>query len=375
MQFKDIIGHVDIKKQLIKTVNEQRISHAQLFFGPSGTGKLALALAYAQYISCSNKQDSDSCGVCPSCKKYQKLIHPDLHFVFPVISQTGKLSVSDTYITQWREKVLENPYFNLESWLITLGSENKQASIFKDEARAILQKLSLKSFESEFKVMIIWLPEKMNNTVANKLLKIIEEPPQKTLFILISNQREEILPTISSRTQPIKISRLKPDDIASSLQHREGLSSERAFEISKLSGGSYIQALNHINTSQSRLDHFDSFVSLMRLAYQRKGLEVMDWAKTISREGREKQKSFLAFGLRMLRENFVIQQGIDKVNMLLEEEAGFAKKFSTFITPHNINQLSEAFEEAHYHITRNVNSQIVFTDLGFIVMQELRNKS
>jgi DNA polymerase-3 subunit delta' len=374
MKFSEIIGHEALKKRLINNVKEQRVSHAQLFYGPSGTGKLALALAYAQYVSCVNKQENDSCGECPSCKKYQKLIHPDLHFVFPVVSQQGKLSISDSYIAKWREKILDNPYFTYESWLDFIGAENKQGSIYKDEAKEVLHKLNLKTFEAEFKVMIIWLPEKMNQTVANKLLKIIEEPPQKTLFILVSDHREEILQTIISRTQPVKVARLKDEDIIKALCEKTKIEINHAEAISKLSGGNFILALSHVKASESRKRNFDFFVKLMRLAYQRNVLELLKWVKDISDEGREKQKAFLSYCLVMLRENFIMGQGVDNLNMMLTDESDFAQKFSAFITSNNIFDLVDAFEKAHYHIVRNVSARMVFTDLFFIIMDLLRKK-
>ncbi len=372
MKFSEVIGQEELKSKLIQSVKDNRVSHAQLFYGPSGTGKLAIALAYAQYIACTDKQENDSCGVCNSCKKYSKLIHPDLHFVFPVITQQGKQSISDSFINQWREKLIDNAYFTYESWLETIKAENKQGSIYKDEAKEILRKLNLKTFESEFKVMIIWLPEKMNTTAANKLLKIIEEPPQKTLFILISEHREEVLPTISSRTQPIKIRRLTNDEIATALNKRESIDLQRAMLISKLAGGSYIQALYHVQASESRTNHFNYFVKLMRLAYQRNVKELLDLAKDITDEGREKQKAFLSYCLKMIRENFILNNNVSELNMLLEPEQDFAKNFSKFITQANVYKITEEIEVAYYHISRNVNSRIVLTDLFFTIMQLLR---
>jgi DNA polymerase III subunit delta' len=372
MKFSEVIGQSELKEKLIQSVKDNRVSHAQLFYGPSGTGKLALALSYAQYVACTDKQDNDSCGVCNSCKKYSKLIHPDLHFVFPVVTQKGKQSTSDSFISQWREKVVGNAYFTYESWLETINAENKQGSIYKDEAKEILRKLNLKTFESEFKVMIIWLPEKMNATAANKLLKIIEEPPQKTLFILISEHREEVLPTISSRTQPVKVRRLTNDEIATALNKREGIDLENALSISKLAGGSYIQALYHVKASESRTAHFNYFVKLMRLAYRRNVPELLDLAKEITDDGREKQKAFLSFCLKMIRENFILNNKVPELNMLLDHEQDFAKNFSKFITQSNVYKITEEIELAYYHISRNVSSRLVLTDLFFTIMQLLR---
>jgi DNA polymerase-3 subunit delta' len=215
MKFSDIPGQKEIIQRLIGSVKSERVSHAQLFTGPEGCGNLALALAYAQYISCENKTPRDSCGTCKSCIKYEKLIHPDLHFVFPVIRNKASTEpVSDNYIEQWREFVRKSPYFSLNRWLASIEVGNAQGLIFASEASEILRKLSLKAFESDFKIMIIWLPEKMHPASANKLLKLIEEPPEKTLFILVSDEPDKVIPTILSRCQLIKIPSFKNSDIS-----------------------------------------------------------------------------------------------------------------------------------------------------------------
>jgi DNA polymerase III subunit delta' len=202
MFFKDVIGQQKIKERLIHSVKEQRISHALMFTGPEGTGKLALALAFAQYVSCRNRDENDSCGECPACRKYQKLAHPDLHFVFPVFpTKTIKKPVSDDFLPKWREMIHKTPYFTLSQWLGFIENENAQGFIYERESDSIMRKLNLKSFESEYKVMIIWLPEKMHAACSNKLLKLIEEPPSKTLFLLITEDEESVISTIRSRTQ------------------------------------------------------------------------------------------------------------------------------------------------------------------------------
>jgi len=206
MFFKDVIGQEEVKKRLIRSVTDERISHAQLFSGPEGTGKLALAIAYAQYISCHNRTETDSCGTCPSCHKYQKLAHPDLHFVFPVFNSPKiKNPVSDDFLKEWRELIHKNPYFNLGQWLSFIDAGNAQGLIYERESDSIYKKLNLKSFEAEFKVMIIWLPEKMHISCSNKLLKLIEEPPNKTLFLLVTENEEAVISTIRSRAQLVKI--------------------------------------------------------------------------------------------------------------------------------------------------------------------------
>jgi len=365
MKFRDIIGQEDIKKYLLSTVRENRVSHAQLFYGPPSSGKLSLAVAYAQYVCCTNKSEFDSCGECPSCKKYGKLIHPDLHFVFPVVSATGKASISDTYIEQWRTMFLSNPYLTLNEWLYCIGAENKQGSIYAEEAREILHKLNLKTFEADYKVMIIWLPERMNNSTANKLLKMLEEPPDKTLFILVADNHEEIIPTILSRTQPVKIPRIDSKSLSDVLLSKFEISEAEALEICHMSEGNYLEAINHINTSEEFIYFFDKFVSLMRHAYSKNIYELVKWVSEIAPTGREKQKSLMDYSLRMVRGNFIINSKVPEMSFLVKKEMEFSTRFSAYITTNNVEKISDAFEKAAYHIERNGNARIVLTDLFF----------
>src|SRR5512133_3710686 len=244
MNFERIPGQKEIKTKLLRSVKEERVSHAQLFAGPDGCGSMALALAFARYISCENRTDFDSCGVCKSCVKYEKLIHPDLHFVFPVIK--GKKAtdpVSDNYIEEWREFIKKSPYFTINNWLDSIEVGNAQGMIFASEAAEIIKKLSLKTFESDFKIMIIWLPEKMHQATANKLLKMIEEPPEKTLFLLVSEEPDKVISTILSRCQIVKIPSFNRADIEKYLIHRFGISAEKASDISRVSVGNIITAI------------------------------------------------------------------------------------------------------------------------------------
>src|SRR5664279_501522 len=244
MNFSRIPGQKEIKEKLIRSVKEERVSHAQLFAGPEGCGSMALALAYAQYLSCENRNDHDSCGVCKSCVKYEKLIHPDLHFVFPVIK--GKKAtdpVSDTYIEEWREFVNKSPYFSLNSWMDFIEVGNSQGMIFASEASEIIKKLSLKTFESDFKIMIIWLPEKMHQATANKLLKMIEEPPEKTLFILVSEEPDKVIPTILSRCQLVKIPSFLTPDVKKYLTEILNVPLEKAEDICRVSNGNITRAI------------------------------------------------------------------------------------------------------------------------------------
>ncbi|HOZ29798.1 MAG TPA: DNA polymerase III subunit delta [Bacteroidales bacterium] len=372
MKFEKVIGQYEIKEKLVQSFTTNRLSHSYLFYGIPGTGKLSLAIAFAQFLSCENKTNNDSCGECPSCKKYEKLIHPDLHFVFPVVSATGKKSISDSYISQWREIILEDPYFSFREWMIQLGSENKQGGIFSDESSEILRKLNLKTFESDFKNMIIWLPEKMNISCANKLLKILEEPPQNTLFILVSDNSENILQTIRSRTQPVKILGIDDESLKSVIINKYNISSERADDIVKISNGSLLEAEEQISLSDETKYNLEQFINLMRICYARKVNEAMKWAEDISKTGREMQKSFLHYCCVLLRENFAFNFNLSQLNFMTHEEEEFAKNFAKFINIKNVGFLSELFNLAHFHIERNGNAKIIFTDTAFNIMKILK---
>ncbi len=374
MQFKEVVGHKNIKEKLIQTVNGNRISHAQLFLGENGSGILALAIAYAQYVSCENKQQDDSCGVCSSCLKFQKLVHPDLHFVYPVSTSKAvkKDPISDDYITQWRETIIENPYINQNKWYEIIDVENKQGIISKNESYEILKKLNLKTFESEYKIMIIWLPEKMNAFAANKLLKFIEEPPEKTLFLLVSENSEQIIPTILSRTQLIKIPKIDNDSMRSALCDRNGLAPEKANDIVHLANGNYHEAQNLIHSAEEDNSNFDQFTTMMRLAYQRKVIEIIDWVDEVSRIGREKQKNFLLYALRLVRENFMLNIDNKELVYLTRKELDFSENFSQFISQDNVFEIYEALNRAHSDIEMNAYNKIVFLDLALKIIKLIK---
>lgn len=374
MQFKEVVGHKYIKEKLIYTVKENRVSHAQLFLGPEGSGNLALAIAYAQYLSCDNKQENDSCGVCPSCLKYKKLVHPDLHFVYPVATSKSvkKDPVSDDYIEQWRETIIENPYINQNRWYEIIDVENKQGIINKNESVEILRKLNLKTFESDYKIMIIWLPEKMNAYAANKLLKLIEEPPEKTLFLLVSENSELIIPTILSRTQLIKIPKIDQESMLSALTDQLGLDPQKANDIVHLANGNFFEAQNILYKTDEEHYNFEQFTTLMRLSYQRKIIDLIEWVDEVSRLGREKQKGFLAYSLRLIRENFMLNIQNKNMVYLTKKELEFSEKFSQFINQENINQLYQVLNRAHADIEMNAYNKIVFLDMALQVVKLIR---
>ncbi len=384
MLFSEIIGQNDIKKRLIRTVTEQRIPHAQLFRGDEGVGKLALAIAYAQYICCENRTETDSCGVCPSCVKYRKMAHPDLHFVFPVIKPAGKSSVvCDDFIAEFRKIVLENKYFSVNEWYAEISGDAKQGMIYGNESEEILRKLSLKTYESEYKVMIIWLPEKMNNTCSNKLLKILEEPPEKTVFLLVSNESDQIITTILSRTQHIHIPRLTDSDIVVTLLNDDELeiSQAEALSIARISNGSYLNALSALNEGDETKLNFERFTLIMRSAWkvgnnkEHSALKTLrKWADDMASSaiGRERQKNFLNYAQHMTRENFIRNIQQPELNYLTPDEADFSLRFSPFINERNVEDLMSEFALAERQIEQNVNAKMVFFDLTLKIIMLLK---
>jgi DNA polymerase-3 subunit delta' len=375
MQFKDLVGQKELKKKLVSTVRDGRVSHAQLFEGSMGYGGLPMALAYAQFISCRNRSD-DSCGTCPSCIKYNKLIHPDLHFVFPV-NTTKKIKdkpVSNDFLPQWRKIVLERKYFTEQDWYEFIGIENKQGIISSHEAEKILTKLSYKPFESDYKIMIVWLPERLNQTSASRLLKLIEEPPEHTVFLLITENINRILPTIYSRTQRIRLQPLKEDDIVDALK-KMNFTYQEIFTASRLSEGNYIQAIQSLQVSESAKMNLDNFMQFMRLSYRNDILGLLDWAESMAALGREKQKSFLRFAERMVRENFILNKKVEDIVYLGFDELEWARKFSAFINDKNVAELYKQLNICIPHISQNGNAKIIFTDLALKVKELIRTKN
>ncbi len=375
MNFAQIPGHKETKEKLIKSVREERVSHAQLFSGPEGCGALALALAYAKYVSCENRTPDDSCGTCKSCVKYEKMIHPDLHFVFPVIKDKKNTEpVSDVFIEQWREFVTKSPYFTLNSWLNSIEVENAQGLIFASEAGEIIKKLNLKTFESDFKIMIIWLPEKMHQAAANKLLKLLEEPPEKTLFLLVSDEPDKLQPTILSRCQIVKIPKFTEDEISEFLKARSGAGEDKAADIARVANGNIIRAVELFENEDSSLGKLASFKSLMRFAWKRDIISLINWSEEMAVTGREAQKNFFSFSLRLLRENLMLSLDQLKNNLvyLAGEEASFSGNFHPFINQKNIYPLTDEFNLAFSHIEANGNAKIIFLDLALKVTRLIR---
>lgn len=369
MFFKDVIGQEETKQRLIQEVNEGRIPHAQLICGPEGVGKLPLALAYARYISCTNRGATDACEVCPSCVKFSKLVHPDVHFVFPVV-KSGR---SDDYIVEWRRMVLNNPYFNLNHWLNEINAENAQAVIYTKESDEIMKKLSLKSSEGGFKITIIWLPEKMQLACSNKLLKLLEEPPEKTVFLLVSEAPDLILPTILSRTQRFNIRKIDEASIAQVLQQKYGVQQATSVTIAHLANGSFIKALETIHLNEESQLFFELFVNLMRLSYQRKIREMKLWSEQVATLGRERQKNFLSYCQRMIRENFIYNLHQKELVYMTPDEQNFSTRFAPFVNERNVIGIMNELSEAQQHIEQNVNAKMVFFDFSLKMIVLLKS--
>ena len=365
MFFRDIIGQEDIKKQLIKNVQENKIAHAQLFCGGEGIGKLPLAIAYARYISCLHPSEEDACGKCANCIKFNNLAHPDLHFIFPVVKKKNtKEIVSDDYIAEWRELIAKTPYFNLHTWLEEMGAENQQALIYVKESNEIIRKLSLKSSQGGYKIIIIWLPEKMNQECSNKLLKLLEEPAEQTVFLLVSEEPDALLTTIQSRTQRINIKGIDENDIKEALINIYGLQEQDATNIAHQCEGNFLKAIESISLNEENKLFFDLFVALMRLSYQRKIKDMKAWSETVATMGREKQKHFLGYCQRMIRENFIYNFHNRSITYLANDEEAFSTRFAPFINERNVMEIMNELNEAQRHIEQNVNAKMVFFDFS-----------
>ena len=365
MFFKDIVGQSEVKERLVTSARKGLIPHAQLFCGPEGVGKFPLALAYAQYLNCENPTENDSCGKCASCVKYAHLTHPDLHFVFPIVKKAAKKKeVCDDYIADWREFVKQhNYYFNLTQWLDHIDAENSQGLIYAKESEEILRKLSLRIYEAKYKIMIIWLPEKMHESCANKLLKIIEEPTDNTIFLLVSDTPDNIITTIQSRCQRINVHGVAECDIVQALESEYNILSDDATTVAHLSKGSYLKAVETISLNEEHKFFFNLFVQMMRASYARNIKEIKTIGNELAAIGRENQKSFLIYSQRMVREYFVSNLHQPEITYLAQDEANFGIRFAPFINERNIVGFMDELALAERHIEQNVNAKMVFFDL------------
>lgn len=363
MLFNAIIGQQEVKKRLIRSVHENRVSHAQLFLGGEGSGKLALAVAYAQYICCSDKKEDDSCGVCPSCVKFEKLIHPDLHFLLPFAANKDN-PLCDAFLPEWRTLFMDKEgYIGLAEWYASIEMGQKQGFINTDACNEAIRILSFMPYESEYKIMLIWMIEKLYHAAAPKLLKILEEPPDKTLFLLVSEKYEQVIPTILSRTQLIKVPALKDKDIVQSLVARYELTPKRAIEIARLAGGNFCEATRLAENPGESFD-FTEFRNWMRMCFKGDITELVSWSENFSKNGREAHKKFLLNALCLFRESLVLNSGNNEMLVSVAEERKFLNGFAPFINAKNAPVIIEEFDQAIFHVERNANPKIMFLDLA-----------
>ena len=380
MRFADITGQDDLKRHLAQTVDAGRVSHAQLFTGASGFGTLALAVAYVQYLCCRHRHNGDSCGECPDCRQIAALAHPDLHLVFPVNKQgkkSGEVMRSDEFLPLFRAVFSENGgYFSAQDWYerLDLGKTLK-GMIAAREADEIIRKLSFKSFEADYKTMLVWLPETMNEEAANKILKILEEPWERTLFILVSEHPDRLLPTILSRTQEVCVPRIAPEVLEREAFARGVADPLQARNMARLADGDLLE-LGHLVAGESdaqRKEHFDLFCSLMRLSYNDKHLELVTWAEDAAQLSREQQRGFLRDAARLLRESYMLHAGIREISYLWGEELAFCTKFAPFVGSQNIEPLIAEIESASAQIAQNGNPTIVFTHFALSVSKMIKH--
>lgn len=377
VQFKQVIGQTYLKRRLIQSVKDNHVPHAQLFLGPSGSGKLPLALAYTQYILCPNRTETDSCGVCPTCQKMQKLIHPDLHFVIPTNTTKSVKSnpESDLFMEEWREFVLKNEgYFNDTDWYAFLDIENKQGYMSVRDAASLQHKLNMKAYEGDYKIAIIWMAEKMRTDTANKLLKLLEEPPEKTVFLLIAEDQDQLLATIKSRTALVKIPAISINEVETALMERYGCAEQQAHDAAMISEGDWMTACRSFKDFEDHKFFFSTFQQWMRLCFRAAYSEIIDFSGNVKSIGRERQKELLEYGLRIIRNSLLFNNNLADIVMLPDDEKKFNANFAPFVKPANLTQIAELFEEAVRHIERNGNAQLIFTDVSFKMIVLLKKK-
>ena len=374
MNWNEVIGQEETKARLMQLMEGKRLPHALLFCGPAGCGKMAMAMAFASYLLTSTANNENAKRNAEAMLAQWQ--HPDLHFTFPVIRPTGTSAdhkmVSDDFAKEWHAMVMEGSYFSIDQWLDRMRAANQQAIIYASESDDIIRKLSLKSSQGGYKVSIIWLPERMNGECANKLLKIIEEPPQQTVFLLVSEEPEKLLETIRSRTQRIDMKKIATEAIEQALVERRGINENTVHRIARVANGNWLKALEELDAGNENRLFLDMFITLMRLAYQRNVKELKQWSETVAGFGREKQKRMMTYFLRLVRENFMFNfQNPDLVYMSQEEE-DFAKNFARFINESNVVELSELFTKIIRDIGQNANPRIVFFDMALKVIMRLK---
>ena len=377
MQFKKVIGQQEVKSRLIKGIEDGRIAHTQLFLGQEGSGTLPMAIAYAQYINCNNRTETDSCGVCPSCVKFEKYSHPDLYFYFPntTTDSVKKDPQSILFLKEWRKYISScNSYAAKSAWHSALGVGNKQGLINVRDAKDVISKMTMKPYEANYKVIVFWLAERMNMEASNKLLKTLEEPPSNTLILLVAERYELIIPTVRSRAQLVKFNKIKNAEIENALGNlaEESVNGQSISSIAKIAKGSWNEALNQFKNTESISDNFLKFRQWLRLCFVPKTYkELFAFNQELVRTGREKQKSFLNYGLMVVHNSIMVNGRQTHAVKSVGEELDFTKSFAPFINIANQEDIYKLLNEAIYHIERNAHAGILFTDLSLKLVRLL----
>lgn len=379
MKFKEVIGQEEAQQRLIQMVSEGRVPHAMMFCGPSGCGKMALALAFASYLLCKNSEGTDdSCGTCQQCAMLRSWSHPDLLFTYPVIKPSGSSAdhktISDDYAREWREMLSEGPYFSMDQWLEKMKAGNQQALIYVAESEVLIRKLSMKSSQGGYKVNIIWLPERMREDCANKMLKIIEEPPQQTVFLMVCEEPERLLETIRSRVQRIDMKRIDTQAIEKALVERRAIDEVMAHQIARASNGDWLKALEELDASNENHQFLDLFILLMRQAYMRNVKDLKAWSENVAALGRERQKRMLVYFQHLVRENFMYNFGNPELVYMTTAESNFAKNFARFINEANVIEINDIFATALRDIGQNGNPKMVFYDVALKMIVAIMRK-
>ena len=370
MFFRDIVGHSDLKRRLVEMVDSGRIPHAQLYTGAEGVGKLALAIAVAQYICCEHREGGESCGRCPSCVQFAKLSHPDLHFVFP-IAKSDRVKVCDDAIGEFRSAVLENPYLTLEEWM-DMASDRKAVHIYTTEGDEMIKKLSFKAYQGRYKVMIVWIAEKMNVECANKILKLLEEPEADTVFMLVSDRPDDVLGTIYSRCQRIAVPPIDAKDMEQALRARYDVEADEVEYLVKNAMGSWGKMLGLMKESEESKMDFELFVQMMRLAWNLDVKGIRQWTEQVSKLTRDGQVRFLQKAQRMIRENFVLRLNNRQLTYMNKAEMEFASKFARFIHEKNVVLIMEELALAEAQIAQNGNAKIILFHLEILLYKLLK---
>lgn len=365
MFFRDILGKNSLKATLVQAIEQQQVAHAYLFHGPLGSGNLAMALATASYLNCENPKDNDACGQCSACLKNTRWVHPDVHFVFPtVINKTVKKNpTSDQFLPEWREFLTQQPYGSLADWLTFIGTEgNRQGNISVEEARSILQKISFKPYEGRYKVLILWQPESLNISAANALLKVLEEPPPQTIFLLVCNDATRLLPTIRSRVQRLGVPAFTHEEVKKYLTETTGTSTAQASVVALLANGDMAKATGL--ASETATDQHSYFAEWMRQCFKMSLSDLVKASDAFDAQPKVSQKNLMEYALGMFREVFLWQQGAGQLVRLSDEERGFVEKFAKAIPQKSIENITEELGSALLHLERNVRAKMVFLDLS-----------